>query len=110
MDVDDGVVAGAALDEVDERHLVDDRVGIRHYDNSGDATRGGGKACRLQRLAVFVAGFSSIDLRVDQPGRQHVAHAIDNLGAFRCVAPQVRADVGDHAILNDNAAGLVAVR
>jgi hypothetical protein len=39
--VHDGVVAGAALDEVDERHLVDDGVGLGHDDHGRDASGGG---------------------------------------------------------------------
>ncbi len=98
VNVDDGVVAGAALDEVDERHLIDDRLGVGHDDDGRDAAGGGGVARGLQRFAMLVAGFAGEDLRVDQAGGEDMAVAIDDRGAVGRVAAQMGADVGDDAV------------
>ncbi len=87
--VDDRVVAGAALDEVDKRDLVDHGIGVGHDDDGGDAAGSGGVARRLQGLAVLVAGLAGEDLRVDKAGRQDVALAVDDLAAVGGVAAQV---------------------
>ena len=68
VDVDEGVVAGAALDEIDERHLIDDRIRLRHDDDRRHAAGRRGMACRLQRFAVLVAGLAGEHLGVDQAG------------------------------------------
>ena len=101
------VVAGAALDEVDERHLVDHGLGVGHDDDGGDAAGGGRMARRLERLAMLVAGLAGEHLHVDEAGAEHVALAVDDLGAVRRVAAQVRPEVGDDAVLDEQAARLV---
>ena len=110
VDVDDGVVARAALDEVDEGDLVDDGIGVRHHDHGGDAAGGRGVAGGLQGFAVLGAGFAGEHLRVDEAGAEHVALAVDDFGALGRVAAQVRAEVGDQAVLDQQPARLVAVR
>ena len=45
-----------------------------------------------------------------EAGGEHVALAVDDLGALGRVATQVRAEIGDHAIRDQQAARLVAVR
>ena len=77
--VDDGVVAGAALDEVDERHLVDDGFGVRHDDDGGDAAGRRRMAGGLQGLAVLKARLAGEHLRIDEAGAQHVALAVDDV-------------------------------
>ena len=65
-------------------------------------------------LAVFsvsrcsLPGLAREHLAVDQAGRQHVALAVDDCGAFRRIAPQMRAEVGDQAVAHEQAARLVA--
>ncbi len=80
MDVDEGGVARAPQDEIDQRHVVDHRVGIGHADDGGDAAGGGGPARRGQRLAMLVAGLAGKDHHVDEAGRKHAAAAVDDLG------------------------------
>ena len=106
--VDEGVVAGAALDEIDERHLVDDGLGVGHHDDGRDAAGRRGVAGRLQGLAVLLAGLAGEHLHVDQAGAQHVALAVDDLRALvRRVAPQMAAQIGDHAVPHQQPARLV---
>ncbi len=107
--VHDGVVAGAALDEIDERHLIDDRVGLRHDNHGGDAAGSGGMAGGLQRLAMLKAGLAGEHLRIDEPRGEDVPLAVDDGDAVGRVAAQMRADVGDEAFAHDEAARLVAV-
>ena len=76
--VDDGVVAGAALDEVDQRHLVDDGLGVGHDDDGGDAAGRRRVARGLQGLAVLLARLAGEHLHVDEAGAEHVALAVDD--------------------------------
>jgi hypothetical protein len=45
------------LNEIDERHLVDHRLRVRHDDHRGDAARRGRLAGGFQRFAMLAAGF-----------------------------------------------------
>ena len=55
-------------------------------------------------------GLAGENLHVDEPWRQHVALAVDHLGAFRGVAPQMTSDVDDLSVGDENAARLVTAR
>ena len=83
VDVNEGVVAGATLDEIDERDLIDHRIGVGHHDDGRDAAGRSCVACGLQCFAVLEAGFAGKDLRVDQAGGENVALAVDDGRAFR---------------------------
>ncbi len=54
MHVDARGVTRAAHDEVDQRHVVDDGLGIGHADDGGDAAGSRGPASGGQRLAVLM--------------------------------------------------------
>ncbi len=110
MHIDDGALARTALHIVDEGHLVDDGLGIGHAYDGRDTAGGGGIARRLQRLAVFLAGIAGEHLHVDEAGCEHVALAVDDSGAIRCIPPQMSAEIGDRTIAHHQAAGLVAPR
>ncbi len=107
VNVEGGVVAGGGLDEIDQRHLVDDGLRVGHHDDGGDAAGGCRVARRLQGLAMLLAGLAGEHLHVDQAGAQHVALAVDDIGALRGVAAQMPTEVGDHAALYQQAARLV---
>jgi hypothetical protein len=110
MDVDDGRVARAPLDEIDQRDVVDRRLGVGHDDDGGDATGGGGAAAGRQRLAMLLARLAGEHLHVDQAGAQHMAGAVDHLGLGARALADMRPAVGDGVALDDEPAQLVAAR
>jgi hypothetical protein len=110
VDMDDRGVAGAALDEIHQRHIVDSGLGVGHDDDGGDAPGGGGAAGRGERLAMLLAGLAGENLHVDQAGRQHMAAAVDALGPRRSIRPDMRADIGDRVAPDEQAAPLVTAR
>ena len=77
------LVAGAPGDEVDQRDVVDHRIGIGHGDDGGDAAGRRGLAGRGERLAMLGARLADEDAHVDQAGRHDRAPAVDDLGAGR---------------------------
>ena len=109
VDVDDGVVAGAALDEIDQRHLVDHRIGVGHDDDGGDAAGGGGVARRLQRLAVLGPGSPVNTCMSIRPG--HSTWPLQSMTSAPSGALRRRcgAEIGDDAVLDQQAARLVAL-
>ena len=82
VDVDDRGVAGAAQDEIDGRRIIDHGRGIGLADDGGDAAGGGGLACGCKGFAVAGAGLADKGTHVDQSGRNDLAGAIDDVGAF----------------------------
>ena len=66
MDVDGRRLAGGAQHELDQRHVVDGRLGVGHHDDGGDAARRGGLARRGDRLAVLGARLADEDAAVDE--------------------------------------------
>ena len=66
MHAHDRRVARAAEDEVDQRRIVDHRVGVGHGDDRGDAAGRRGAARRLQRLAMLAARLADEDAHVDE--------------------------------------------
>ena len=110
VDIDEGGVARAPEDEVDQRHVVDDRLGIGHADDGGDATCRGGAACRGKRLAMLVARLSGEHHRVDQTGSKHAAGAVDDLGIARSACRDAGPEIGDGAVHDQRAALAVETR
>ena len=108
--MDDGPLARAALHVVDQRYLIDDRLGIRHAHDGRDAARCRGKARGLEGFAMLLAGIARIDLRVDEPGAENVSVAVDDRRPGWRIAAQMSADVRDHAICDQQPAGLIAPR
>ena len=88
-------VARAPLDVVDQRHVVDDGIGIGHADDGRDAARSGGLTGRAQGLAVLGSGLAGEDVHVDQAGADDVAGAVDDGGAVRRIAAQMPSEIGD---------------
>ena len=56
--------------------------GLGLADDGGDAAGGRGLARRRDALAAFRAGLADEGAHVDQAGRDDVAAALDDLGAF----------------------------
>jgi hypothetical protein len=56
---------------------------------------------------MLLTGLASEYLHVHQPGAEDVAFAVDHLGALGSVAPQMRTHVCNHAIGDQQSAGLV---
>ena len=82
MDVDDCRVARGPAHEIDQRDVVDHRIGFRHHDESRDPAGCRGAACRGKRLAVFAAGFADMHARIDEAGEDVQPARIDHLGAI----------------------------
>ena len=104
----DSIVAPAPLDEIDERHLVNDGLGIGHHDDCGHSAGCSGVTRGLEAFAVLLTGFAGEHLGVYQAGSKHVIAAGDDGGAVGSVPPQMPAEVGNHTVAHQQAAGLVA--
>ena len=104
------ITQAALADFINEGHLINHGIGIRHHNDGGHPTRCRSMTGGLQRFAMFSTGFADEHLGVDQTRTQHVALTVDDSGAFGSIAAQVRADVGDHAVLDQHPADLVAAR
>ena len=107
MHVDLRRVARAAHDEVDQRNVVDDRLGVWHADDGGDAAGGSSTARGGQRFAVLVARLAGEHEHIDEAWRENVAGAVDELRVANGVGSYLRAQVDDLAVLDQHAARLV---
>ena len=103
-------IARAPQHEVDDGRIVDHRRGVGLADDGGDAAGGRRLARGRKRLAMFGARFADEGAHVDQAGRDHVAAAIDDFGAFRHAC---RADAAlgfaDHAVGDQDVAGNIEI-
>src|SRR2546429_175921 len=94
-----------AQEEADRRLVVGEGIGVRHGAPGGDPARRGGPGAARDRLDVFVARLSQVDVHVHEPGDHDVAPHLPHLGAVGSAEP--RADRGDLAVLNEDIRGLV---
>ncbi len=95
-------------DELDHRHVVDDRLRVGQADHRRDPAGGRRPPARSERALVLLARLAQLDADVDQPGTEAVAVAVDHFGAFgHAFGEQVRADRGDQLALAQQAAGRV---
>jgi hypothetical protein len=108
--VDERRVAGASQDEIDERDIVDDGIGIGHAGDRGDAARRRGAARCRERLAMLVSGFAGRDHHVDEARRKDETRAIDTFGIAGGVCVDIRPKIGDEAVADENTAALVETR
>ena len=108
--VDDSLVAGAALDEIDDRGIVDHRIGVRAADHRGDAAGGGSLRAGAERLAEFGAGLTEEGAQVDKAGRQDLALGIDAAHALARGGRALPFDRGDGAVANEDGARALATR
>ena len=100
-------VPSAPLDKVDERHVVDHRLGVRHDQDRGYATGSRGAARGRERLPVLMPRLAGEDHHVDEAGREQVAAAIDHLGIGRRSRCDARADRRDAAINDEDTARFI---
>jgi hypothetical protein len=108
--VHDRGVARAPQHEVDDRRIVDHRIGVRLAHDGGDAAGGGRLARRREGLAIFRAGLADEGAHVDQAGRDQPAVAIDDLGAFGHAGRMDAAlRLADHAVGDQQIAGKIEV-
>ena len=77
------VVARAAQQEIDDRRLVDRRIGIRPRQNRRDAARRGRRCRGGDGLAMLRARLADKGAHVDEAGRHDVAAAIDDMRVRR---------------------------
>jgi hypothetical protein len=66
MHLDNSLVARQPLDEIDQRDIVDHRVGVGHHDDRGDPALGRSPACRGDGFAVLGAWFADMHAGIDQ--------------------------------------------
>ena len=99
-------VAGAALEEVDHRGIVDRRRGVGPRDQRRDAAGGGRRRRAGDGLAMLGAGLADEHAHVDQPRRDHVAAAVDHPRALRRGrGGDGGAEAGDPPVDDQHAAG-----
>ena len=97
-----GVVARASQDEVDDRGIVDRRIGVGTHDKRGHAARGGGGAGAGDGLAVLGPWLANESAHVDEARRNDVALAFDDPRLFgQLVRRDRQADASDDPI-DDN--------
>ena len=102
---------GAALDEIHQRWLIDHRIGVGHYDHSGDAARRRGVARGLQCLAIFAARLAGEDAHIDEAGGQYQPVAVDDFCVVGLgIVEQTRPDVSGAAMLHQQSAAHIQLR
>ena len=84
---------------LDDAGRVGDRVGVRHRMHGGEATERSGARAGLDRLGVFAAGLAQVRVQVDQARQRDQSVGVDHGGD---VVRQPRADVGDHAAVEQD--------
>jgi len=104
VDMDDCRIACAPFEIVDQCCIVDNRIGLRHADYGRDTACGSSPAGGCQRLAMLVTRLASEDHHIDQPRCDHMAGTVDDLGALRGIAAQMRPDIGNGFALDYEAA------
>ena len=81
VDLGEPDLARAAGEELDDRDIVDRRLGIGQRDHRRDAAGRGGLAAALDRFHVLGAGLAQLHAHVDQPGRQAQPAAASTISA-----------------------------
>src|SRR5260221_13571091 len=106
MDVDEADVARPTGDEIDQRNVVDRRLGIGESRHRGDAAGRRGMARRDHVLHVLGAGLAQLHAHVDDSRGQTMPTAIDHgRPAWR---PAAAIERRDQAVDDEDAAGLIA--
>src|SRR5262249_42203186 len=101
--------AGTAGEELDDRDVVDRRLGVRQSHHRRDPAGGGGLATALDRFHVLGARLAQLHPHFDEtrgeapPGR---ADALD--GGAQTLAAKIVTDRGGALALDEEAAGRVA--
>ena len=82
MNPDPGVVASASQNEVDDRGIVDRRIGVGTHDKRGHAACGCGGAGAGDGLAMLCPGLANKSPHVDEAWRNDVTLAVDDPSLF----------------------------
>ena len=82
-DAGEADIARAPGDELDQRHVVDHRLGVGQRHHGGDAAGHRRGRAGLHRFLVLGAGLAQLDPHVDEARREAGAGAIDDLGERR---------------------------
>ena len=110
MHAHDRGVAGAAQHEVDDRGIVDRRIGVGLADDRGDAAGGRRLARGGEGLAILGAGLADEGAHVDQAGRDDLALAVDDFGALgHAGGADAALGLAHHAVGDQQIAGNVEV-
>ena len=80
-DIDVARFNRALLQEGEYGDVVDHGFGVGHGGNGGDAATGSGHRAGLNRFFVFLTRLAEMHLDIEQAGAEHIAAAIDHLGA-----------------------------
>ena len=99
-------LAGASGQELDDRDIVDRRVGVRQRHHRCDPARRGGPPAALDRFQVLGTGLAQLHAHIDEPRRQAQPLGIHPLGIARR-GREVAADRGDPFALDQEIAGRV---
>jgi hypothetical protein len=110
MDVHDRGVARPAQNEIDDGWIVDDRIGIRHADERGDAPRRRRLARALQRLPMLGPRLADEGAHVDSPGDKDMTAALDDVRAIGSCGRGAPDEVGDAAVAGEKAAAVIPAR
>ncbi len=114
VDLGEAVLACASGDELDRRHVVDDRLCVGQADHRGDAAGNRGASRRGQCFLMFETGLAGMHADVDQAGGETGPLAVDHLGALGFTLGEEAGAglddlfaVGQHAARRVDAAGRV---
>ena len=89
-------LARAPRDELDDRHVIDRRLGVGQRHHRRDAARRGGMARALDRFHVLGAGFTQLHAHIDETRCETQPASVDDLGILgKAGIGKPRADRGD---------------
>ncbi len=99
--------AGAAGEKLDDRDVIDRRLGVGQRHHRGDPTGSGGLTAALDRLHVLGAGLAQLDAHVDEAGREAEPREIDDLDVVADGLAKLSAERRDPVVLDQEIAGRV---
>ena len=99
-------LAGAAGEELDDRDIIDRRIGVRQGDHRRHTTRRGGAPAALDRFQVLRTRLAQLHPHIDEPRRQAQPLGHHRLGIARR-SREVAADGGDPLALDQEIARCV---
>ena len=99
-------LAALLAHELDDRHAVLRRVGVRHRDDRGEPAERRGAAAGLDGLGLLLAGLAQVHVQVDEAGADDAAGGVEHgVGRRR---QRSGADLDDAAVLDGDVAGAFA--
>ena len=104
FDFDFGFPFDFILHAVDDDCRIDDRLGIRHGRNAGDAA---GSSClrpRFNRFLAGLAGLAEMDVHIDEARCYDEARCVEDFGA---VSAQIGSNFLNFTIFNENVTNFI---